>query len=108
MVTNKEKKESGNYFFVRVVYGTKPRLIAMSTNLEYRERERQRLKRESGRQVSEAQREKELVRETKNKGDEFRWKNNMNILKWRSRCRRLLALQSTPAKTDTFGDRDRQ
>ena len=27
----------------------------------------------------------------------------MNILKWRSRCRRLLALQSTPGKTDTFG-----
>ena len=62
MVTNKEKKESGNYFFVRVVYGTKPRLIAMSTNLEYRERERQRLKRESGRQASEAQREKERQR----------------------------------------------
>ena len=59
MVTNKEKTQSGNYFFVRVVYGTKPRLIAMSTNLEYRERERQRLKRESGRQASEAQREKE-------------------------------------------------
>ena len=33
-------------------------LIVMSTNLEYRERERQR-KRESGRLVSEAQREKE-------------------------------------------------
>ena len=29
MVTNNEKTESGNYFFVRVVYGTKPRLIAM-------------------------------------------------------------------------------
>ena len=64
MVTNKEKTESGNYFFVRVVYNTKPRLIAMSTNLEYRERERerQRLKRESGRQASEAQREKERQR----------------------------------------------
>ena len=59
MVTNKEKTQSGNYFFVRVVCGTKPRLIAMSTNLEYRERERQRLKRESGRQATEAQREKE-------------------------------------------------
>ena len=83
MVTNKEKTESGNYFFVRVVYGTKPRLIAMSTNLEYRERERQRLKRESGRQASETQREKERQKaraRDKNKGDEFRWKNNMNIL----------------------------
>ena len=62
MVTNKEKTESGNYFFVWVVYGIKPRLIAMSTNLEYRERERQRLKGESGRQASEAQREKERQR----------------------------------------------
>ena len=62
MVTNNEKTESGNYFFVSVVYGTKPRLIAMSTNLEYRERERKRLKRESGRQASEAQREKERQR----------------------------------------------
>ena len=43
----------------------------MSTNLEYRERERQR-KSESGRQASEAQREKkgdrQLEREIKNKG----------------------------------------
>ena len=45
----------------------------MSTNLEYRARERQR-KRESGRQASEAQREKgdrDLEREIKNKGDIF-------------------------------------
>ena len=45
----------------------------MSTNLEYRVRERQR-KRESGRQASEAQREKgdrDLEREIKNKGDIF-------------------------------------
>ena len=62
MVTNKEKTESENYFFVWVVYGITPRLIAMSTNLEYRETERQKLKRESGRQASEAQREKERQR----------------------------------------------
>ena len=40
-------------------------------------------KRESRRQAREAQRkksDKELEREIKNKGDEFRWKNNMKIL----------------------------
>ena len=45
----------------------------MSTDLEYRARERQR-KRESGRQASKAQREKgdrDLEREIKNKGDIF-------------------------------------
>ena len=45
----------------------------MSTNLEYRARKRQK-KRESGRQASEAQREKgdrDLEREIKNKGDIF-------------------------------------
>ena len=62
LIRRKRKAESGNYFFVWVVYSTEPRLIAMSTNLEYRERERQRLKRESGRQASEAQREKERQR----------------------------------------------
>ena len=56
----------------------------MSTNLEYRARERHR-KRESGRQASEAQREKvkgdrDLEREIKNEGDIFCWKNNMKIL----------------------------
>ena len=45
----------------------------MSTNLEYRERERQR-KGESRRQASE-----EAKREN-NKGDIFCWKNNMKIL----------------------------
>ena len=44
----------------------------MSTNLEYRERERQR-KGERRRQASEAKREN-------NKGDIFCWKNNMKIL----------------------------
>ena len=46
----------------------------MSTNLEYKERERLR-KRERRRQVSEAHREKsvrELEQEIKNKGDIFR------------------------------------
>ena len=62
MITNKEKTESGNCFCVNVVYSTEPRLIAILTNLENRERERQRLKRESGRQLSEAQREKERQR----------------------------------------------
>ena len=54
----------------------------MSTNLEYKERERQR-KRDSKRQVSETHREKnvrELEREIKNKGDIFRYKNNMKTL----------------------------
>ena len=54
----------------------------MSTNLEYRESERQR-RRESRGQAREAQwkkSDKELEREIKSKGDEFRWKNNMEIL----------------------------
>ena len=59
------------------------RLIVMSTNLEYRKRERQR-KRESRRQASEAQRAKKsdrgLDREVKNDGAEFRSNNNMKIL----------------------------
>ena len=57
-------------------------MIVMSTNLEYKERERLR-KRERRRQVSEAHREKsvrELEQEIKNKGDSFRKKNNMKIL----------------------------
>ena len=62
MATNKEKTESGTCFCVSVVYRTKPRLLAMLTNLEYRERERERLKRESGRLAIEAQREKERQR----------------------------------------------
>ena len=49
----------------------------MSANLEHRARETQR-KRESGRQASEAQREK--GRQRKNKGDIFCWKNHMKIL----------------------------
>ena len=55
----------------------------MSTNLEYRARERQR-KRESGRQASEAQREKGrqgfTARDKKPEGDIFCWKNNLKIL----------------------------
>ena len=62
----------------------------MSTNLEYRARERQ-SKRESGRQASEAQREKvkgdrDLEREIKNEGDIFCWKNNMKILWQNEKC----------------------
>ena len=55
----------------------------MSTNLEYRARERQR-KKESGRQASEAQREKGgqgfRARDKKTKETYFCWKNNMKIL----------------------------
>ena len=51
------KTESGNYLCTRVFQSIKPRLIVMSTNLEYTPRERQR-KRESRRQASEAQPEK--------------------------------------------------
>ena len=53
----KTKTESENCFCISVVQSIKLRYIVMSTNLEYRARERQR-KRESGRQASEAQREK--------------------------------------------------
>ena len=65
----KTKMEGGKFFCICVT----------SAILEYRARERQR-KRESGWQASEAQPEKELVREIKNKGDIFWWKNNMKIL----------------------------
>ena len=55
----------------------------MSTNLEYRARERQR-KRESGRQTSEAHREKGRqgfrARDEKPKETFFCWKNNLKIL----------------------------
>ena len=66
--------EGENCFCTRDVEGIKRRLIVMSTNLEYKERERLR-KRERRRQVSEAHREKsvrELEPEIKNKGDIFR------------------------------------
>ena len=53
----KKTKKSGNCFCIRVVYSIKLWWIVMTTNLEYRARERQR-KRESRRQASEAQREK--------------------------------------------------
>ena len=57
----KTKSNSGNCFCIRVVQSIKLRLIVMSTNLEYRARERQ-IKRESRRQTSEAQLEKEQQR----------------------------------------------
>ena len=66
-----------NSFCTRDVEGIKRRLIVMSTNLEYKERERLR-KRERRRQVSEAHRPhreksvRELEREIKNKGEIFR------------------------------------
>ena len=50
----------------------------MSTNLEYRERKRQK-KEKVGQQASEAQREKELEGDRKNKGDIFCWRNNMKF-----------------------------
>ena len=48
----------------------------MSTNLEYRGRERQR-KRESRRQANWKKSDRELEREIKNKGDIFCWENNI-------------------------------
>ena len=50
----------------------------MSTNLENRGRERQR-KEKVRRQASEPQREKELERDTQNKGDVFCRRNNMKF-----------------------------
>ena len=41
----------------------------------YKDREKEKV----GRQASKAQREKELERETKNKGRHFCWKNNMKF-----------------------------
>ena len=62
IATGVTKTESGNCFCILGVYSIKLRLIVMSTNLEYRARERQR-KRESRRQASEAQREKKQRRD---------------------------------------------
>ena len=58
----KTKTESGNFFCIRIVLSIKLRLIVVSTNLEYREIERQSRKRECRKQASEAQREKERQR----------------------------------------------
>ena len=58
----KTKTESGNFFCIRIVVSIKLRLIVMSTNLEYREIERQSRKRECRGQASEAQRGKERQR----------------------------------------------
>ena len=52
----------------------------MTTNLEYREKERQRKEKVLGRQASEAQREKELERETKNKRRYFLLEEHQEIL----------------------------
>ena len=66
----KTKTESGNCFCIRVFSSINLRLIVMSTNLEYREIERQG-KKESRATGHEAQREKELERERKNKRRHF-------------------------------------
>ena len=50
----KTKIESGQCFCIRVVKSIKRRLIVMSTNLEYRERERQK-KEKVGQQASKVQ-----------------------------------------------------
>ena len=63
--------------------------LSCPQNLEYRERERQSGKRESRRQASVDQLEKERQRgtvderEIENEEDEFRWKNNMKMFYWR-------------------------
>ena len=70
----------------RESFAIKLRLIVMFTNLEKKDRERQR-KWESRRnelaKLKENKSDRELQREMKNKGDEFRWKKNMKILKRR-------------------------
>ena len=68
----KTKTESGNLI----------RLIVMSTNLEYRTRERQRKREIGGRRANldEKKGEGDIEREIENKGDIFYWKKNMKIL----------------------------
>ena len=72
--------------FPRESSAIKLRLIVMFTNLEKKDKERQR-KCESRRnglaKLKENKRDRELQREMQNKGDEFRWKKNMKILKRR-------------------------
>ena len=54
----------------------------MSTNLEYRARERQRKREIGGRpaNLDEKKGEGDIEREIENKGDIFYWKKNMKIL----------------------------
>ena len=68
----KTKRESGNLI----------RLIVMSTNFEYRARERQRKREIGGRpaNLDEKKGEENIEREIENKGDIFCWKKNMKIL----------------------------
>ena len=60
----------------------KLKLIFMSTNLEFRARERQRKKKVGGRpsKLNDIKGDRDLEREIKNKGEIFCWKNNMTIL----------------------------
>ena len=74
----KTKTESGKCFCIRVVLSIKLKLIVMSTNLEYRDNERQR-KRESRATERSSTRKGARERETKNKGRHFCWRNNMKF-----------------------------
>ena len=81
----KSKTKSGNCFCIRIVQSIKFffRLIVMSTNLEYRARERQKKKEKIGRRpgkLNEKKGDRDLEREIKSKGDIFCWKKNMKIL----------------------------
>ena len=69
----------------------------MSTNLEYRER-KNREKEKVGRQASEAQREKELEREGKSKGDFFCWRDNMKFFSGGEKMRNASGHQGEDAR----------
>ena len=73
----------------------------MSTNLEYRERKNREIEK-VGRQTSEAQREKELERERKNKGDSFCWKNNMKFCSDGEKMRNASTYQGENGRHTTF------
>ena len=60
------KMESGNCFCIRVVYSFKLRLIVMSTNLEYRARERQRKRDGRPAKLNEKNGDRDLQREIQN------------------------------------------
>ena len=97
----KTKTEKGKFFCIRVVKSIKLRLIKLSCpqiwNIE---------KEKVGRQASEAQREKELERERKNKGDIFGWRNNMKFCSCGEKMRNACIHQDEKERHEKKGEQE--
>ena len=65
---------------IRVVLSIKLWLIVMSTNLEYRDREKEKVGDRPAKLNEKSENDRELEQEIKNKGYIFCSKNNMKIL----------------------------